>query len=101
MEKVGNFNAGAILSGEEVRQLTESGCDTHTHIYIYIYPIQRIEVGKNAPQRRNNDLSTLPPKYKSRLVKTTEGPRADSPAAGVDSQNIECSWCAQAHSSYL
>ena len=31
-----------ILSDEEVRQLTESGCD----IYIYIYPMQWIEVDK-------------------------------------------------------
>ena len=61
----------------------------------------------NAHQRRNNDYLTVPPKYKSRLVgcgnfETTEGLRTDSlrtdsPAADVDSHNIVCSWCAQAH----
>ena len=54
------FNAGVILSDEEVRQLTESGCE--------IYPIQWIEVDKNARQRNSNDFTTVPPKYESRLV---------------------------------
>ena len=41
-------------------------------------------------------------KYKSRLVgcgnfETTQGLRTDSPAGDVDSHNIVCSWCAQAH----
>ena len=41
-------------------------------------------------------------KHKGRLVgygdfETTEGVRADPPACSVDSHNIACSWCAQAH----
>ena len=40
--------------------------------------------------------------HKSRLVgcgnvETTEGLRTDSPAGDVDSHNVACSWCAQAH----
>ena len=51
-----NFKAGVILKDEEVRQLTEAGCE--------IYPMKW---------------------------------RTDSPAGDVDSHNIVCSWCAQAH----
>ena len=90
------FKAGVILSDEEVRQLTESGCE--------VYPMQWVEVDKN-PHRGNNDYSTAPPKYESRLVgcgnfEITEGLRTDSRAADVDSHNIVCSWCAQAHVSF-
>ena len=47
-------------------------------------------------------MSLFPAKYTSRLVgcgnfETTEGLRTDSPAGDVDSHNIVCSWCAQAH----
>ena len=43
------FNAGVILTDEEVRQLTEAGCE--------IYPMQWIEVDKNAHPRRDNDYA--------------------------------------------
>ena len=47
-------------------------------------------------------MSLVPAKYKSRLVgcgnfETTGGLRTDSPAGDVDSHNIICRWCAQAH----
>ena len=41
------FNAGAILTDEEVRQLTEAGCE--------MYHMQWIEVDKNAHLRRDHD----------------------------------------------
>ena len=89
-----NFSAGVILTDEEVRQLTDAGCK--------IYPMQWIEVDKNAHLRRDDDYVTVFAKYKGRLVgcgnfKTTEGLRTDSPSGAVDSNNIICSWCAQAH----
>ena len=54
------FNTGVVFTDEEVRQLTEAGCE--------IYPVQRIEVDKNAHLRRDNDCACVPAKYKSRLV---------------------------------
>ena len=88
------FNAGVILTDEEVRQLTETSCE--------IYPMQWTEVDRNAHLRRDSDYVSVPAKYKSRLVscgkfETTEELRTDSPAGDVDSHNIVCSWCAQAH----
>ena len=89
-----NSNAGVILTDEEVRQLTEAGCE--------IYPMQRIEVDENAHLRKDiNNVSVLA-KYKSRLFgcgnfETTEGFRTDSPSGDVDSHNIVRSWCAHAH----
>ena len=41
------FNAGAILTDEEVRQLTEAGCE--------MYHMQWMEVDKNAHLRRDHD----------------------------------------------
>ena len=89
-----SFNVGIILTDEEVRQLTETGCE--------IYPMQRTEVDKNEHPRRDNDYVSVPSKYNSRRVgcgnfETTEGLRTDSPAGDVDSYNVICSWCAQAH----
>ena len=54
-------------------------------------PILWIEVDKNAHLRRDYDYSAVPPKYKRFLVgwrhfESTEGLRADSVAADVDSQ---------------
>ena len=88
------FNASVILTDEEVRQLEEAGCK--------IYPIQWTVVDKNAHLQRDDDCVSVPAKYKSRSVgcanfETTEGLRTDSPAGDVDSHNIVCSWCAQAH----
>ena len=88
------WNAGFILTDEEVRQLTEAGCE--------IYPMQWIEVDKNAHLRRDNDHVSDPAKYKSRFVgcgkfETTEGLRTDSTLVDVDSHKIVCSWRAQAH----
>ena len=87
------FNAGVLLTDEEVRPLTEAGCE--------IYPMKWFDTDKNAYLRRDG-IMFLFPKYKSRLVgcgnfETTEGLRTDSPAGDVDSHNIVCSWCAQAH----
>ena len=61
-----------------------------------------VDTDKNAYLRRDNDYVSVPAKCKSRLVgcgnfETTEGLRTDSPADDVDSHNIVCSWCAQAH----
>ena len=88
------FNAGVLLTDEEVRQLTETGSQ--------IYPMKWVDTDKNASLRRDNDCGSVPAKYMSRLVscsnfETTEGLRTDSPAGDVDSQKIVCSWCAQAH----
>ena len=88
------FNAGIILTDEEVRQLAEAGCE--------IYPMKWADTDKNAYLRRDNDYASVPTKYKSRLVGcgnfvATEGLRTDSPADDVDSHNVVCRWCAQAH----
>ena len=88
------FNAGVILTDEEVRQLTEAGCE--------IYPMKCVDTDKNAYLRRDSDYVSVLAKYKSPLVgcgnfETTEGLRTYSPAGDVDSHNIVCSWCAQAH----
>ena len=88
------FNAGVILTDEEVRQLTEAGCE--------IYPMKWVDTEKSAYLRRHSDYVSVPAKYKRRLVgcghfETTGGLRTYSPAGDVDSHNIVCSWCAQAH----
>ena len=62
------INAGVILTDQEVRRLTEAGCE--------IYPMKWVDTDKNAYQRRDNDYEGL---------------------RDVDSYNIVCSWCAQAH----
>ena len=61
-----------------------------------------VHTDKNANLRRDDDYVSVPAKYNSRLAgcgnfDTTEGLRTDSPAGDVDSHNIVCSWCAQAH----
>ena len=86
------FNAGIILTDEEVRQLTEAGCK--------IYQVKWVDTDYG-----EITIVSVPAKYKSRLVgcenlETTEGLRTDSPAGDVDSHNIVCSWCAQAHVSF-
>ena len=88
------FNAGIVLTDEEVRQLTEAGCD--------IYAMKWVNTDKNASLRRDDDYVPVPAKYKSRVVgcgnlETTEGLRTDSPAGDGGSHNIVCSWCARAH----
>ena len=87
------FNAGVVLTDEEVRRLTEAGCE--------ICPMKWVDTD-NAYLRRDSDYFSVPAKYKSRWVgcgnfETTEGRRTDSPAGDVDSHKIVCSWCAQAH----
>ena len=89
-----NFNAGVLLADEEVRPLTEAGCE--------ICPMKWVDVDKKAHLRRDDDYVSVLAKYKSRLVgrgnfETTEGLLTDSPAGDVDAHNIVCSWCAQAH----
>ena len=88
------FNAGVILTDEEVRRLTEAGCET--------CPMKWVDTDKNSCLRRDGDYFSVPAKYKSRWVgcgncETTEGRRTDFPAGDVDSHKIVCSWCAQAH----
>ena len=61
-----------------------------------------VDTDKNAYLRRDNDYVSFPAKNKSRQVgcgnfETTEGLRTDSHAGDVDSHNIVCGWCAQAH----
>ena len=77
------FNAGAILTDQEVRQLTEAGCE--------IYPMWWIEIDKHAHLRKDNDYVSVLAKYKSRLVscgnfETTEGLRTDSRVGDVGSR---------------
>ena len=89
-----SFNAGVSLTDEQVRQLTDAGCE--------ICPMQWVDTDKIAHLRRDKDYVSVPAKYKSRLVgcgnfDSTEGRRTDSPAGDVDSHNIVCSWYAQAH----
>ena len=50
------FNAGVILTDEEVRQLTEAGSE--------IYPMKSVDADKNAYLRRDNDYVFVPAKYK-------------------------------------
>ena len=50
------FNSGVVLTGAEVRQLTEAGCE--------IYPLKWVDTDKNAYLRGDKDCA----KYKSRLV---------------------------------
>ena len=88
------FTAGVFLTDEEVRRLTEAGCE--------IYPMKFVDTDKDPYLRIDNDFVSVLAKYKSRLVGcgnflTTEGLRTDSPAGDVHSHNIVCSWCAQAH----
>ena len=77
------------MTNEEVRQLTEACCE--------IYPMKWLGTDKNAHLRSDNDHVSVPAKYKSRLVGSTEGLRTDSPSGDLDSHNIVCSWCSQAH----
>ena len=76
------FNAGVFLTGEGVRRLTEAGCE--------IYPMKWVDTDKKRESRRLAGCGNF---------ETTEGLHTDSPAGDVGSQNIVCSWCAQAHDS--
>ena len=49
-----NFNAGVVLTDEEVRQLTEAGCE--------IYPMKWVETNK---KRSEEDHDYVPAKCKS------------------------------------
>ena len=89
-----SFNAVDILIDEETRQPTDASRE--------IYPMRRVDTDKNAHLRGDNDFACVPAKHKGRLagygdVETTEGLRADPLAGSMDSNNIVCSWCAQAH----
>ena len=84
-----HFNAGVILTREELNELTAEG--------VTVQPMQWVEVDKNAHKRRHN--KRVPPLLKSRLVgcgnfEETEGLRTDSPAGDVEAHNIVFSWCA-------
>ena len=46
------FNAGTKLTDEEVRQLTEAGCE--------IYPMKWVDTDENAHLRRDNDYVSVP-----------------------------------------
>ena len=59
MEKWLNFNAGVILTYEEVRPLTEAGCE--------IYPMQWVESGQKRTSAEGYDHVSVPAKHKSRL----------------------------------
>ena len=81
------FNAGVILTDEEVRQLTEAGSE--------ICQMKFVDTHKNACHRRDNGYVSVPAKYMTRLVccdtfNTTEGLHTDSPAHNVGSHNIVC-----------
>ena len=91
-QKWRKFNAGVILTNEEVKGLLAEG--------VRIYPMQWIETDKNAHKRRDN--VQVPPDLKSRLVGcgnfeelgTADGLRTDSPTGDVDAHNLVFSWCA-------
>ena len=50
-----SFNVGVILTDEEVRQLTDEGCE--------IYPMQSVVTDKNARLRRDKDHVSVPEKF--------------------------------------
>ena len=83
------YNAGVILSMDEVEQLRREG--------VSIQPMQWVETDKNAHKRRSNNK--VKPWLKSRLVgcgnfEDTEGIRTDSPTSDVDAHNLIMSWVA-------
>ena len=51
------FNAGIILTAEEVRRLIEARCE--------IYPMKWVDTNKNAYLRSDNDHVSVFAKYKS------------------------------------
>ena len=84
-----DFNAGVILSRDEVSRLQDEG--------VRVYPMQWVETDKNAHKRRDN--ITVPMELKSRLVgcgnfEDTDGLRTDSPTGDVDAHNLVFSWAA-------
>ena len=88
-QKWKKFNAGVILTTEELNDLLESG--------VKVNPMQWIETDKNAHKRR--DDNQIPPELKSRLVgcgnfEEVEGLRTDSPTGDADAHNLVFSWCA-------
>ena len=88
-QKWKQFNAGVILTKEEVQELRDEG--------VTIQPMQWVETDKNAHKRRDGVHVDL--LLKSRLVgcgnfEDQEGLRTDSPAGDVDSHNLVFSWCA-------
>ena len=65
-------------------------------------PLKWVDTEKDVYLRRDNDYVSVLAKYKNPLVgcgnfETTEGLRTDTPAVDVDSHDLVCSWCAQAH----
>ena len=88
-QKWKEFNAGIILSKDELQKLVQEG--------VKVSPMQWIETDKNAHKRR--DDNKVPQELKSRLVgcgnfEETEGLRTDSPTGDVDAHNLVFSWCA-------
>ena len=91
MEKMQQFNAGVILTRDEVKELLDSG--------VKVSPMQWVETDKNAHKRR--DGVKVEPELKSRLVGCGNFEedmynelRTDSPAGDVDAHNLVLSWCA-------
>ena len=88
-QKWQKFNAGVVLSTEEVKKLLAEG--------VTVQPMQWVETDKNAHKRRND--KHIAPLLKSRLVgcgnfEDTDGLRTDSPTSDVDAHNLVFSWCA-------
>ena len=89
------FNADISLTDEEVRQLTEAGCE--------INPMKWVDTDKKRISTKRYSLSLCSRKVQEstgwlwKLRGNRRGLRTDSPAGDVDSHNIVCSWCAQAH----
>ena len=88
------FHACVILTDEELLRLTEASArsirrdgsiQTKTRIY------EEIMITFLFLQSTRLDALVVG------NFQTTEGLRTDSPAGGVDSHNVVCSWCAQAH----
>ena len=74
------FNAGGILTDEEVRQLTEAGCE--------IYPMKWVDTDKDAYLRFCSCKVQESNWLVMKNFETTEGLRTCSPAGDVDSLNI-------------
>ena len=89
-DKWTEFNAGVVLTQEEVEELRDDG--------ITVQPMQWVETDKAAHKRREGG-PYVEPILKSRLVgcgncEDTDGIRTDSPAGDVDSHNLVFSWAA-------
>ena len=81
-----SVNLSVILTDDEVCLRTEAGCE--------ICSMQRVDTDEKRTSCSRENSSRL---VGCGNLETTEGFLTDPPAGDVDSHNIVCSWCAQAH----